>query len=483
MKRSLKGNKFNILLFSLTCVLVIFTLHKSFTITSPNSVRKLIEENEYNCRCKETLKKFTDNYAENPPNNTLNKNIQLGDYQRVLKELIQNKEYEKIRKYLPRIYVYLIVAILDIIFIIFWILFCCYSCRNVEKQNRIGCGAKCSFIIYFILCLAVIGCCVIGFIYYPHVIKGLNNLGCSIYKMVFHTLNGFEDKNEYIDWIGINATINNITNLDNSDYKTVLDTIKIINKTFAYINDKTLTDIEEILEKVEEYKYPISIGIYGGIALFNLLGLISIFLIFVCECKCMSCLFHLFWNIEILFIIATFCLSAGLGTSSIVSKDLSDILENHKNYLNESFIINLSEIEGAINICLNGDGDLITYILQYNADKFYTEMEGRGLLRKHFNCSYFALDYKIITDELKDTVAKKLYCMSLLLIIIDVIGIISIFIGITVYNSQKKYYPPESEEVNVNINNNNRMMNNRVDLSTENLKRQNNEIIFNKNIK
>ena len=101
--------------------------------------------------------------------------------------------------------------------------------------------------------------------------------------------------------------------MDNSDYKTVLDTIKIINKTFADFNDKTLTDIEEILEKVEEYKYPISIGIYGGIALFNLLGLISIFLIFVCECKCMSCLFHLFWNIEILFIIATFCLSAGLG--------------------------------------------------------------------------------------------------------------------------------------------------------------------------
>ena len=114
MKRSLKGNKFNILLFSLTCVLVIFTLHKSFTITSPNSVRKLIEENEYNCRCKETLKKFTNNYAAKPPNNTLNQNIELGNYQGVLKELIQNKDYEKIRKYLPRIYVYLIVAILDI---------------------------------------------------------------------------------------------------------------------------------------------------------------------------------------------------------------------------------------------------------------------------------------------------------------------------------------------------------------------------------
>ena len=176
MKHSLKGKKFNILLFSLTCILVIFTLHKSFTITSPNSVRKLIEKDKYNCRCNETLKKFDTKYHEEPPSNTLSSDKKLEKYKQALKELIQNKDYKKIGKYLPRIYVYLIVAILDIIFIIFWILFCCYSCRNVEKQNRIGCGAKCSFIIYFILCLAVIGCCVIGFIYYPHVIKGLNNL-------------------------------------------------------------------------------------------------------------------------------------------------------------------------------------------------------------------------------------------------------------------------------------------------------------------
>ena len=71
--------------------------------------------------------------------------------------------------------------------------------------------------------------------------------------------------------------------------------------------------------------------------------------------------------------------------------------------------------------------------------------------------------------------------MSLLLIIIDVAGIVSIFFGITIYNSQKEYCPPPSNEMNVNINNN-RMLNNRADLSTENLKRQNNEVIFNKKI-
>ena len=208
MKLSLKGRKFDILLFSLTCVLIIFTLTKSFSIASSNSFRKLIEEDKVDCRCDHTLKGFSDKYNEKLPNNTEIKKEKLEKYQKALKDIIKDKDYGKIRKYLPRIYVYLIVAILDIIFIIFWILFCCYSCRNVEKQKRIGCGAKCSFIIYFILCLAVIGFCVVGFLYYPKVIKGLNNVGCAAYKLVFQTLNGYE-KNEYINWIGLNAIINN----------------------------------------------------------------------------------------------------------------------------------------------------------------------------------------------------------------------------------------------------------------------------------
>ena len=484
MKVSLKGRKFDILLFSLTCVLIIFTLTKSFNITRTNSVRKLIEEKEVECRCNETLKEFLNKYNEIPPNNTEYKNEEaLKNYQKILKDIIKDNDYKKISKYLSRIYVYLIVAILDIIFIIFWILFCCYSCRNVEKQKRIGCGAKCSFIIYFILCLAVIGFCAVGFIYYPKVIKGLNNLGCATYKMVFQTLNGFKDNNENIHWIGLNEIISNITNVNNPDYSDALDAINKMNETFSEIKENKLNCFDKILGKLKEHKLPIPLGIYGGIALFNLLGLISIFLVFVCECKCMSCLFHLFWNIEILLIIVTFCLSACLGTLSIVSKDVSKILEEHKNHLNEAFIFNLTEIEKPLNICLNGDGDFISDILQGNADNFYNDVREKGLLKENFSCTYFALDYKIITDELKDTIPKKFYCMSLILIIIDVIGIVSIFIGITVYNSQKEYYPPESNEINVNINNNNRMLNNRVDLSTENLKRQNNEIIFNKNIK
>ena len=51
-------------------------------------------------------------------------------------------------------------------------------------------------------------------------------------------------------------------------------------------------------------------------------------------------------------------------------------------------------------------------------------------------------------------------------------GIVSIFIGISVYNSQKEYHPPLSYNLNVDINNY-RVINNRVDLSSESLKRNN----------
>jgi hypothetical protein len=73
---------------------------------------------------------------------------------------------------------------------------------------------------------------------------------------------------------------------------------------------------------------------------------------------------------------------------------------------------------------------------------------------------------------LEDVFAKNFYFLSLLLIIIDAIKIVSIFIGISVYNSQKEYHPPLSYNLNVDINNN-RVINNRVDLSSESLKRNN----------
>jgi hypothetical protein len=480
MNLSLKEKKSFILIFSLTCFLIIFTLHQSFYKTSANGLRYLIEEEEEEKikRCDKTFKDFKEEILKSPDNIEDKIPDELDKYQQILKDMIQEKKCRKITKYLPRILTYLIIAIVDIIFIIFWILFCCYSCKKVEKQNNIGCGAKCAFIIFFILCIVVIFLCAMGIIYFPYLTKSLNGLACSVYKLVFDFLQGTE-KNEYIPWIGLNNILKNITNInsDNS-YNDAIQNIKRINNKLNEINDNQLEDLEKILKKMDDL-YPISsIVIFGGVGIFNLLGLLAMFLIFVCECKCMSCLFHLFWNIEIIFIIVTFFLSSILGTFSIASKDLSQILIYQKHNLSDIF--NISEINNEIDICLNGNGNILSNILEDKEAQFYDDMNIQN--KSLYNCSFFKIDYNILVGELDGRIKKKLYYVSLLLIIIDVVGIVSIFFGITIYNSQKEYYPPYTNNMDVNINNI-RMMNNRVDISTENLKKQNNEYAFSKNIK
>ena len=461
----------------MTCFLIIFTLHQSFYKTSANGLRYLIEEEKIK-RCDKTLKDFKEEILGSPDDIEDKPPDELDKYQKILKEIFQEKKYGKLTKYLPRILTYLIIAIVDIIFIIFWILFCCYSCKKVEKQNNIGCGAKCAFIIFFILCIVVIFLCAMGIIYFPYLTKSLNGLACSVYKLVFDFLQGTE-KNEYIPWIGLNNILKNLTNINSDNfYNDAIQNIERINTTLNEIKNKSLEDLEIILKKMDDL-YPISsIVIFGGVGIFNLLGLLAMFLIFVCECKCMACLFHLFWNIEIIFIIVTFFLSSILGTFSIASKDLSQILIYQKHNLSDIF--NISEINNEIDICLNGNGNILSNILEDKESQFYDDMNIQN--KSLYNCSFFKIDYNILVGELDGRIKKKLYYVSLLLIIIDVVGIVSIFFGITIYNSQKEYYPPYTNNMDVNINNI-RMMNNRVDISTENLKKQNNEYAFSKNIK
>ena len=80
--------------------------------------RNLITVDEMNERCQKTKKEFKDKYADDPKNYVI-ENVKLDKYQYVLKEIIDEEDYGKIRKYLPRILVYLIIGIIDIIFIIF----------------------------------------------------------------------------------------------------------------------------------------------------------------------------------------------------------------------------------------------------------------------------------------------------------------------------------------------------------------------------
>lgn len=479
------------LIFSIIILSLLVNTESSFTF----GLRNLLEEEKFNKICENTVNKFKGKY--NAMKDLETQNVEsldkLDKYQEVLKEMIQSKKIKKINKYLPRILTYLIVAIIGVIFIIFWISFCCLSCKEEKWKKKVGCGTKCSFIIFFVLSIGVIFFCVIGLLYFPYLNKTLNGVSCSIYKFVFHFLNGTND--DYIDskWAGLDEIYNNLTECYNDERSSSLEKVETIQKTFEKINNKTLEDIECFMETWDKYYPYSSIIIFGGVLIFNFLSLICLFSYFACNCECICCLFHLFWNLEIIFIIATFLLSSVLGSLSIVSKDVSEIFTYQKQYINDTedkFIFDFSEGAEEIDECLNGDGDLFHLIFEnrdeeeryYNfINKEYEPYEDKSLLIESFNCSLFKNDYNIFVDELKTSLSKKLYFVSLILIIIGAAGIVSISFGILVYNDKKECYPTKSQEIN--IHNNNPMMNNRIDISTENLKKQNNEIIFPKNIK
>ena len=475
MKFTRKEKRIYVLLFLMTCFLIIFALYKNLGSSPSNGLRNLIEYSDFEDRCKDLKNKLEKDYSEKEGEFEWNKET-LEGYQNTLKEIIQDKKYGKISKYLPRILTYLIVAIVGIIFIIFWIVFCCFACKTVGRQDSVGCGAKCCFIIYLILCLAVIFFCVMGIIYTSPLKQTLNSLACSKYKLVFETLQDERDDEPKVDsWIGLYNISENLNTLYPDSYEEQKSIVQNMISIFEDIKSETLNDTEKIMKHVDHLDIYNSLIGFGGIALFNFFGLLSMFLIFVCQCKCMSCLYHIFWNIEIIFIICTFFISAIIGSLSNVSKDISEILSSQIYSLNQSnankmdFIFNFSEIGGPVNACIFGEQNLYSYIFKDNASD--------NDLKNKSNCTFFEEDFKIIVYGLKETVSKKLFYVSLLYIIADVVGIVSIFLGITIYNSQKGYNPPN--DINVNINN--RMpINNRIDLSTENLKRQNNEIIFSK---
>lgn len=136
MKFALNEKKFHILIFSLTCCLIIFTINKSFNI-SQVGLRQLIDGEKYKKRCEKTLRKFREKYSNT--SKYLERKNATSDkpdkYQRTLKGIIQDQKYDQITKYLPQILIYLIVAIIDIIFIIFGF---CFAVILVKPcQSRI----------------------------------------------------------------------------------------------------------------------------------------------------------------------------------------------------------------------------------------------------------------------------------------------------------------------------------------------------------
>ena len=205
MSLSIRNKKTQILLLSFAFTFIIFALNKKSNKSLPNApfnLRNLLSSDDVNNRCEKASKNFLNQYnvSDIPPNEP----EELSEHQKVLKDIIHNKEYNfnSIKKYIPRILIFFIFLIVDILLIIMWFVFCGCCCCCGKKTNAGGC-AKCLFFLFCFFSAISILICVVGFIISPSIYKSINGVMCSLYKLVFHFIEGTKDEISFSDWKGL----------------------------------------------------------------------------------------------------------------------------------------------------------------------------------------------------------------------------------------------------------------------------------------
>ncbi len=570
MSLSTKNKRTQVLLFSLATTLIIFTLYKNSAIKSslnfPFSLRNLLKEDYEQKRCKKTHKKFIEKYNESEFSKVEFKG--LTKYQKILKDMIEEEKFDKIKKYIKRILLYIIFLIVDVLLIIFWFVFCgcCCCCKRRSSQ---GCF-KCNFLLFFLLSILVILICIVGYFSTPCLYKSFNDVICSLYKLVNHFIEGTNQDFPKSNWKGFegiqklitkyNNTVNEIGNLPSlsenkecngevgtqlcQEYQTYVDKIKEVNEnegnfmtklkevknnisdvsdSFTKIKDKKIKKIEDIMEYFDKYCKLGLFILFSVILGLCFLSLLTLTGYFVCNIKCLSCLYHLFWNIEMLFIIITMIIGILFGTLGLVSKDAVSVLKYTVSTENlnakDTFLIDINDNDkDKIDSCFNGDGNLANYVLgDYNGgfsnsnNENYIEFENKykevkdkpefkelkdisdaysklyslfknlkelyddlnsDSLKEIVNCKFVGWDFKILTDELNNSMAKALVLFSLIIIVSDLIAFVSILFGIFVVSQDKSSVQPEvyensSKQVKIHLREDKHNM----DYSSDNLRK------------
>ena len=529
-----KNPKIRILLFSLVCTIIIFNLNKKSNLSSFSlqkltfSLRNLIDINQkvVEERCKKATKEFLNKYNESISNLDLK---EPDKYQKILIEMIDNKklEFSYIKKYLPRLLIYLIFLIVDLIIIILWLVLCGQCCCGKKyKEQKTGCSKFVFFLFFFFNVISIL-ICVYGFIISPSFYKSINAVVCSLYKLVFHFTEGIN--NDYPDyyWKGFEG-INSLLEQYNETFSDIIylkldcngteeeciayqniavelkkqtnelketlekasEKIELVSEPINDIKNNTLDEIEEIVEKFDKFG---KIGLYGLfviIALFCLLSLLTLTAYFVCGCSCISCLFHLIWNIQMIIIIVIILVGICFGTLGKVSIDLVTILNFAKSEANinsddPSLLKFNKEYLNITNQCLNKNGDLYTFALGEEEINFYEEINNLSEefdknynkfqkthpnlqndlsenlrqifddllnlnnnlnikeLANFFNCSFFQKDFNVLLREIKETMAKKLSFMSLVVIVPVLVTFLTIVIGVLLVSN----YTSEVENI------------------------------------
>ena len=567
MSSSIKSKKTQILLLSFAFTFIIFILNKNPSKSLPNlpfDLRNLLSGEDVTKRCEKAPKDFLSKYNATTglPSMEEKELSDLSESQLIIKGIIEGEKvnFNTIKKYIPKILIFFIFLIVDVFFIIMWFVFCgcCCCCGKRNKPFAGGCAKFLFFLFCFFSVISIL-ICVIGFIVSPSIYKSINGVLCSLYKVVFHLIEGVNGEIPISDWKGLNGindlilkyktseqniknlptidgcqesdtnctTYNNILaelkNALNSESSSKLDPFKekitSFSSEFTSIKDKTFDSVENIMKKIDDYYKLATIILFSALAGLCLLGMLTLVPYFCCNYGCISCLFHLFWNIQMLLIIITVLISICLGVVGIVCKDAISLLNysvSSKNLENEKpFLLDfLGEHKDKIDTCFNKNGDISSLFiseelhnenLEAKSNEFKTkyseikdDLKQNDNLAKAYeqldkeidviielnnnlkteqlssilNCQFMRVDYDIITREINDCLAKTLVLFSIIIIISDLAAFVSILFGLLFvinYKGQNDFEEVKSHERNNKSQS--RDTKNKMDSSSENLRK------------
>ena len=422
MLLSLKINKIQILLFSFILTILIFIINKK-SINFENSqnlsfnLRNLILTEEVDERCLKTNKDFLKKYNYTSTDLNLEKES-LNEYHIALINILGYKNYKKIKDYLLRIIIFIIIANIDIIIIFIWIGLWSYYCCIKRDKTTSNVFSKCFILLFWFLCIIAIVFCVFGLFLIPCFYNSINGVICSFYKLIFHFIEGTQNDFQPSNWKGVeglkfllnsynqnndimqnnissiyeneenlnvkekqlleiyNNYINN-THYENdtifmSDLYEAEQNIENISTIFTEIKENKLDNLEKKMEYFDKY---CKLGLYimfSAFLCFSFFELLSITIYYICNCNWVKIIFHFFWNIEFLFIIVTILIGVGFGIIGVVSKDVSAILKyaksNNNLNSNKTIIFDFNEnYKEYFDICFNGNGDLSELAFSSNA--------------------------------------------------------------------------------------------------------------------
>lgn len=388
-------------------------------ISESITLRYLSGEKVQNYVCDKAGSRLTDKYKKGYDEDSLEEKALTKSQQSII-DFARDSSYDNIEPYIKKLAIFIVILILDIIFIFCWIAYCCCcccSCCLFGKPNPPSkTCANCNFIISFIGNFLVIIFSIIILVSINPYFKRINGLGCSAFNFLDHVRYGlYPHYPSHIDeWIGIRGLVDRLEYCnsqikDIKKYKTTncditgetcssyysqfqndcKETKALISSSFDDINfdnqidelkssyntfNDTDEDIDDdVYDVLHDYVNGITKKVYTTIftltLIFGIFGLCFLLLYKLFKYCIFKVLYVIVWNISMLLMLLAVIAAIIFGIIGNVAKDgvavVRYILSKENLNSHDPLVFSTSSddnVDRIIDVCVNGDGNFFEVI-------------------------------------------------------------------------------------------------------------------------